>query len=205
MQRLFFCHKMCLLVLADAGFGLRLRGRPDAASTNINTHEVKMLTQARLKELVLYDETTGKFFALVSRGNIKAGSELTGEKEDYRQIHIDGKNYYAHRLAWLYVYGEMPSQLVDHIDGDKTNNRITNLRVVSSVENARNAAKKKGCASKYRGVSWSHGVWVAYIRVDGSLKRLGASKREEHAAMMYDIASLKYHGEYGRRNFYPFV
>ena len=164
-----------------------------------------MLTQSRLKELVSYDETTGKFFALVSRGNIKAGNELVGEKEGYRQIHIDGKNYYAHRLAWLYVYGTMPSQMIDHIDGDKKNNKIENLRHVSDFENARNSAKKKGSASKYRGVCWSHGSWVACIRVNGKLKTIVRSKREEHAAMMYDIASLQYHGEFGRRNFYPFV
>ena len=164
-----------------------------------------MLTQSRLKELVHYDEETGKFFAKVRRGNVSAGDELCAMKEGYIRINIDKQRYYAHRLVWLYVYGELPKQLIDHINGIKTDNRIANLREVSVFENARNAEKKRNTASKYRGVSWSHGTWVAYIRVDGKLKKLGQSSRQEHAALLYDMASLQYHGQYGRRNFYPFV
>lgn len=163
-----------------------------------------MITHDRLKELVSYDKNTGKLFSKVKRGNIKENSELRGEKDGYQYIQIDGEKYYGHRLAWFYVYKEWP-YIIDHINGNKLDNRIENLRNVSLVENARNAAVKKNTKSKYRGVSFSHGRWVAYIRFDGKLKYLGASNKEEHAAMLYDIASFKYHGNFGRRNFYPLV
>ena len=82
-----------------------------------------MITQQRLKELVIYSPDTGKFFWTNKPELVEAGWISNG----YHVIRLDGKVYKAHHLAWLYFYGELPAML-DHEDWDKLNNAITNLR-----------------------------------------------------------------------------
>src|SRR5690606_33911522 len=96
------------------------------------------LTQARLKQLLDYDPTTGIFTRRVSRGGMKKGSVagFTSVK-GYTVIGVDGKLYSAHRLAWLYVYGVMPRE-IDHRNRVKTDNSILNLREASRAMNNQN-------------------------------------------------------------------
>ena len=102
-----------------------------------------MITQERLKELCYYDLETGIFTWLVlRRGSAKAG-DIAGSKhpDGYWQLRIDGKRYLAHRLAWLYVYGVLPKNYIDHKDHDMINNKITNLRDVTKAGNNQNQIK----------------------------------------------------------------
>ncbi len=105
----------------------------------------------------------------------------------------------AHRLAWLFVYGEDPGEkMIDHINGDPADNRICNLRLAKSVDNARNRRKLEGATSSYKGVSWykRKRKWVAQIGIDGRSTHLGYFHDELAAHMAYCEAAQKYFGEF---------
>lgn len=95
-----------------------------------------MLTQARLKELLRYDPETGVFTRL-TRSAHNAGSG-TVSLSGYRVIHVEAVAHYAHRLAFLYMLGEMPKGVVDHLNGDRDDNRWSNLRDVTHHVNQQN-------------------------------------------------------------------
>ena len=94
-----------------------------------------MISQEQLKELLSHDPVAGGFRWRVTRGGKRAGS-IAGRVRPYGYIHIkiDGKNYYAHQLAWLYVHGEFVPE-INHIDCDPSNNRIANLRPATHSQN----------------------------------------------------------------------
>lgn len=97
------------------------------------------LTQERLKEVLDYDPETGIFTWKESRGRRTIGSIAGGvKKRGYISITVDYISYFAHRLAWLYEYGYFPENSIDHKNRNKGDNRISNLREVSAVCNARN-------------------------------------------------------------------
>lgn len=98
------------------------------------------LTAARLRELLRYDANTGLFTWI---SGPKAGQQVTKKGQaGYVRIYFDGKLFLAHRLAWLYVTGEHPRQHIDHINRVRDDNRIVNLRDVSTQENSKNRAFK---------------------------------------------------------------
>ncbi|MEF8689420.1 UNVERIFIED_CONTAM: HNH endonuclease [Comamonas sp. A-3] len=98
-----------------------------------------MLTAARLKELLVYDPAIGEFRWLQSRGKAKKGSVAgSGTPNGYTVIRIDPRNYYAHRLAFLYMDAEWPQCEVDHVNGARTDNRWVNLRDVDVATNVQN-------------------------------------------------------------------
>jgi hypothetical protein len=135
-------------------------------------------------------------FAETFAGSIK-------KKTKYRQIKVNGKLYQAHRLVWLLHYGEWPEDQIDHINNDRTDNRIENLREATRFQNNRNKSSAKGSTSKYLGVSWANRAnkWAAQIKVDGKNYHLGYFTVEEDAARAYDRAALKYFGLYANLNF----
>lgn len=94
-----------------------------------------MITQEQLKELYNYEESTGELVVKVKRAG--RPSSRAPNSNGYHVMMINRKKYYAHRLIWLYVYGEWPTEgmVVDHIDMDRMNNRIDNLRLLSRYEN----------------------------------------------------------------------
>ena len=101
------------------------------------------ITQELLKEYVTYEPITGVFTKRKKKhprdNTVKVGEQLGHLSGDgYIHFSFFGKKGKAHRLAWLYVYGELPNSLIDHIDGDKTNNKINNLRLASFEQNAAN-------------------------------------------------------------------
>jgi hypothetical protein len=153
------------------------------------------LTQDRLKGLLKYDPDSGQFTWLVSRGKAVAGSEAgTFTHEGYRQIRMDGTCYRAHRLAFLYMTGEFPPEAIDHIDGQRANNRWKNLRAVSIAENQRNQRRRKVSESGFNGVSWDSGRsrWRAAIEVGGRNKHLGRFEHKDDAILARMEADLKY-------------
>jgi hypothetical protein len=116
---------------------------------------VAELTVGFLRSIFSYNPETGVFTRLKARGAQRAGT-VPGRlnEEGYIKIKINGKEYGAHRLAWLYVYGEWPSLFIDHINRAKADNRIQNLRDVSRSENGRNRGEPLNNVSGKSGVHW---------------------------------------------------
>lgn len=147
-----------------------------------------MLTAEELRQLVHYDPATGHFTWLQSKyqpyriGN-RAGSRMnTG----YRRIFIGEKAFTEHRLAWLYMTGQWPERHIDHINGNRTDNRFENLRDVSRSTNLHNIqSSNKGALSIYRGVSPQGGKWTMQIMVNGKRVRVPGFDTEEDAARCY--------------------
>lgn len=156
-----------------------------------------MLTQAYLKENLHYDPNTGKFIWLKNRrGGARAGDVAgTTNFRGYRVININGHLYRAHRLAWFYVYGKWPEDQLDHIDGNKVNNCLINLRECTNAENHQNMPSIKGGTSKYTGVSWykKGKKWRANICLNNKQKNLGFFDNEEDAYAAYCKAKAEIH------------
>ncbi len=117
-------------------------------------HPKSDISQQRVMELFVYDPQTGVFTRRINRRAGRAGAVAGCRSVDgYWQISIDGSAYKAHRLAWLYVYGKWPDHQIDHIDGNKLNNSIANLRDVPQSTNMLNISKPGSSNSTgYRGV-----------------------------------------------------
>jgi len=115
-----------------------------------------MITQHKLKELLLYSEKSGKFIRKLKKGTVKLAGKEVGSKNNYGYVivQIEGKNYLSHRLAWLYVYGEFPKDQIDHINHNKEDNRISNLREVTCAENCKNKKLNVKNISGCNGVCW---------------------------------------------------
>lgn len=125
-----------------------------------------MLTQKRLKQLLSYDPKTGLFTRISSPKKHRIGT-IPGARntQGHIQIRVDGPLYLAHRLVWLYVYGRFPKDQLDHINGNRTDNRLKNLREVNQKQNTENQKLHGRNISGYRGVAWSssHGKWRADV------------------------------------------
>jgi len=156
------------------------------------------MNQNELKEVLEYNEETGNFTWKVSNNNrIKIGDEAgyTSKRRGYTQIKINRKLYSAHRLAWLYVYGEFPSKEVDHIDHVRTNNSISNLREVTRQENGRNTRIRSDNQSGVNGVSWNKQTFRWHARIhdlSGQSKHLGYYINFEDAQAARSEAELEY-------------
>lgn len=153
------------------------------------------LTHARLKELLHYDPDTGVFKWISKTHDKMKLREIAGYKDiyDYIIIRIHGKPYKAHRLAWFYVTGEWPSQILDHINRDRHDNRISNLRLSTPSDNASNRGMSVVNKSGVTGVCWvkSRNVWDAKITKDTIIYRLGRFKTKEEAIAARQAAEKK--------------
>jgi len=111
----------------------------------------------------------------------------------------DGRNVYLHRL----VMGAKKGECVDHINGDTLDNRRANLRLCSHAENMRNRKRSKASKFPYKGIGQRRDgtKYVAIIRCDGKKFQLGTFDSAEAAAMAYDDAAVRLHGEFARLNF----
>lgn len=155
----------------------------------------------RVHDLLEYDGETGLFKWRFSKGRSIAGN-LAGcisKSTGYIEIGIDKASFKAHRLAWFMTYGTWPDT-VDHKNGVKTDNRISNLREATQSENKRNSGAHRDNASGYKGVSYAkkEKKWVAWIMVRGKSIRLGGFMTPEDAANAYADAASKLHGEFAR-------
>jgi hypothetical protein len=135
-----------------------------------------MLTQERVKSL--FDYRDGTLYWRRSRGTAKAESEAgsVGSSHGYMATRFDGKLHLNHRLIFLYHNGYMPENNVDHIDRNKLNNNINNLREVSQSCNMRNSSQPITNRSKVKGVHWCNrdSRWVAQITKGKTRVRLGS-------------------------------
>lgn len=156
---------------------------------------------AELKEWLRYDANTGKFFWVKRPAQTVRAEDVAGSKDGngYVRIRIKGTEYLAHRLAWLFAKGEDPlERFIDHLNCDRGDNRIENLRIVDHKENNRNRRKAKGTSSKFKGVSWNAktGKWTSQIYAQGRQRYLGSFDIEEDAHEAYRRAAIELHGEF---------
>ena len=143
-----------------------------------------MITQEKLKQFLHYDHETGVFKWIKSPSkNIKINSIAGSVDDGYILIGFQSIKYRAHRLAWLYMKGEFPKNDIDHIDGNRANNKFINLRLCKNSENQQNRISNKNTSSKFVGVSWYKPLkkWVAQIRINGKLFHKGYFNTEEDA------------------------
>jgi hypothetical protein len=162
---------------------------------------------ALLREFLRYEPETGKLYwlprdrrhfetqrACSTWNAVYPGREaLTADNGDgYRIGTICQQKMRAHRVIWVIVHGEWP-EYIDHINGDRADTRLRNLRAVSHQENMKNQPRRRTNTSGRMGVSWRDGKWIAYASVDGKQRQLGKFVAFEDAC----AARSKFESDHG--------
>jgi hypothetical protein len=157
-----------------------------------------MISQSMLKDLFwLRDD--GELIRKVKTAKKVSVGDVAGyinPYRGYRYIAINGKKYLAHRLVWLYIHGSFPVDMLDHIDGDKLNNRINNLREASNQQNQHNRTKfQSNNKTGFLGVCWHKrdNKFMAAIKISGKVKHLGYFDKPEQAHQAYLEAKRQHH------------
>ena len=159
-----------------------------------------MLTQSYISECFLYDEQTGNLIHKKTTNVRKAGSVAGSPNEfGYQKIGIDGKVYSAHRLVWILFNGEIADGLcIDHINRNKSDNRISNLRLVTRKQNMENTSRPTTNISGYKGVSWWRATskWKAQISHAGKKYHIGLYETKEEARDAYERKAKEFFTHY---------
>src|SRR5262249_27099557 len=146
------------------------------------------------------DPCTGEFTWLVNagrHGRVGGAAGHLDESQGYVLVGICGESYRAHRLAWFYVHGQWPPQEIDHINGNRADNRIANLRLATDAENAWNASRRSDNSTGYKGVSmYKNGKFMAYVHKGRKRHHLGYFDTPEAAHAAYVKAAAELHGEF---------
>ena len=158
-------------------------------------------------EVLDCDPEIGEFYWKEQVGVQPGGrSDLVGKRagsngpKGYRSIQIDGEGYLVHRLIWLYVHGKFPPEQLDHINLNRSDNRIENLRAATHAQNMRN--KKAEQNTKYgvglKGCFWNSRDkrWTAHVNINGKQSHLGNFHTEKDAHAAYCKAAKKHYGEF---------
>lgn len=163
-----------------------------------------MITQECLKSELDYDPITGYFTRKVSKTPTVQIGQRAGSVNGngYRQILIQGEYVQEHTLVWIYMYGNLPTYQIDHINHNKEDNSLLNLRDIPHSVNVKNKPKYKSNKSGITGVIWEKDreKWSAYITLNKSRIRLGSFESLEDAISVRKQANLDYgfhpnHGE----------
>lgn len=159
-----------------------------------------MLTQEELKSMLMYEPETGVFTWIVKPNRrVQVGQIASNQRRDgYVRIGVGGTRYLAHRLAWLYVYGEWPAGVIDHVNGDPSDNRIANLRDCSMTENQMNRGIGANNTSGRKGVIWdkSKQKWLAKAQLRRQTHYLGHFDDLDSAHAAYQRFVSTHHGEF---------
>lgn len=154
------------------------------------------LTSERLREVLGYDPETGVFTRRIARSWAARAGVVAGcvDGHGYTSIKIDGRIYGAHRLAWFWVHGVWPAKKIDHINGDRADNRICNLRDVPTSTNCQNQRRAQSHnKTGFLGVSPDRGRFRAAIWLDGKNLHLGMFDTPEQAHDAYLNAKRRLH------------
>ncbi len=145
------------------------------------------MEHSRLLEVVDYCSATGVFKWKQTMSSRATAGTVAGARntDGYIRIAIDKKRYPAHRLAWFYVYKEWPTNLIDHINRVKDDNRIINLRPADHSQNRANSRINSNSASGIRGVRWSEEMkkWKACITKNKKYVHVGYFETLEEACL----------------------
>lgn len=157
------------------------------------------MDQSLVNELFIYKD--GSLYWKQDRGHIKAGTRAgTPRAKGHIQISINKKLYREHTLVWLMFTGELPTKILDHINGIPHDNRIENLRLATNAENLANRGKNKNNTSGYKGV-YLHSQtkkWVASIKHLGKKYSLGCYETPEEAHAAYSKACVDLNGVFAK-------
>lgn len=155
-----------------------------------------------LRKRLRYEPETGKLFWLDYEGMPNSWRTKWAGKEalacdngaGYLYGHIDHVKFRAHRVAYAIHYGEWPDNPIDHINGVRNDNRISNLRAVAQQENQKNMSMRRDNTSGVTGVSWHkrRNGWRVAIKVNKRLKHIGYFDTIEEATAARKEASVKY-------------
>lgn len=161
-----------------------------------------MISQERLQEVLDYNPETGLFHWKVRTGPRAMVGAVAGcvQANGYVKISFGGKDYLAHRLAFLWMVGSWPEDQVDHINLARSDNRWCNLRESNQNENMSNRTKQINNTSGFKGVTFEKktGAWKAGIGVEGRFINLGRFPTPESAHLAYIAAAKKYHRGFAR-------
>jgi HNH endonuclease len=158
----------------------------------------KILTQSELKKRLHYNPKTGIFIYLIKNTRNNIGDIAGKNRYRYATIMLDGQSYLCHRLAWLYMYGEFPKLFIDHINHNKLDNRITNLRECTNAQNQMNRGMSSKNTSGYKNVVFRAycNSWQVVISINGVRISLGYFKTAEEANEVRIMMELKNHKEF---------
>jgi HNH endonuclease len=156
----------------------RMRGLMTVQSKPRNPSKSNSITRERVMELLDYDPETGIFRWKVHRRPQSPPGTIAGwhSGKKAQRIELEGENYLAHRLAWFYVHGIWPEQ-IDHINGDRSDNRIANLRPANNSQNQANMAAKSNNSTGYRGISLRRGSYIVQLCKTENGKKRKITKR----------------------------
>jgi len=158
--------------------------------------------QKELLTKVIYDESSPsclRWSEVISR-KIRKGS-VAGhlhKADKYYKVRYKGKAFRVHRIIWQLFYGTTES-MIDHKDGDTTNNRIENLREATHTENMRNSKTKESNKTGVKGLDWDENnkVWRGRIRFEGKRFSKRGKNKQEIVGWLEDIRN-KLHGDFAR-------
>lgn len=152
-----------------------------------------------LRSVFDYNKDTGDIFWKIKSGHARPGDKAGFVSSGYIQIGHFDKFYLAHRLAWAITYGIWPNQ-IDHINMDRGDNRLSNLREASISENNRNRKKQSNNTSGFKGVTWNKAAnkFQAKITTNKKTKSLGYFRSAEEASLAYMAAVKGEHNEFAR-------
>lgn len=161
-----------------------------------------MITQEYIKEMMQYVDEIGELtWKKITTNRVKIGGIIGSPTTNgYKYTKLWGKRYSVHRLVWLYHHGCFPTNDIDHIDGDRLNNRIENLREATRKENTLNTGMRTNNTSGYKGVSWNKraGKWSSEAWMNGKKNYLGLFLTPSAASNAYNTFCKEHHGEFYR-------
>lgn len=159
------------------------------------------LTADEVRRLLSYDPETGSLHWKDHKRRCYIGKPAGYvSKDSYAKVKIRARIYMAHRLIWLIMTGEWPKEQIDHRDLNRSNNRWANLREATRAQNGYNREVFSTTATKLKGAykaPFGSG-YVAAIRVNKKLKRIGLFRTPEEAHAAYCVAAQKFAGEFAR-------
>jgi hypothetical protein len=158
-----------------------------------------MITADNVRELYVYDPETGIVSWKSPPSSVKIGARAGSvQSNGYRVLRHKNKPFQEHRVIWLYVHGVWPPQYIDHINGNKTDNRLSNLRLATPKQNCWNAKTRKRNGG-LPGTSKQYNRWNAKISINGERRFLGCFDTEQEAHQAYVLALRELCGEYAPR------